>query len=350
MADPVLPVEWREQIVSSFERRLHELGSPIVDKGDSRDQMLAQARSILDEVAGLRDGVSENSDAISLSLDIGASRAASGVHPVESLRAAAVLFDIAFPFVFKAFGAAGSPDAASSAALSLHRVIMSRIASSSVSYVGFLLNKLHDSHRAERARLSRDLHDRAAHAVRVALQNLELYEVYADRDVARAQDRLRRARDAVRQAMDIIQRFSLELRTTLRPDGLENAITDYLAANASNEVVTNVKVDGDTATVPVEICEEVYIVLREAMRNALAHSGATRIDVTVEIGEFALAARVCDTGRGFAVDEVARSNDGIGLSSMRERMQLLGGTFGLSSRPGEGTTATITVPLPRGLL
>lgn len=349
--DLALSAEWREEIVNSFERRLQALGSPILDRPDSRTQMLDQARSILDEVVE-RYGGSTTTDlnAVSLSVDIGVSRALEGVHPAESLRAAAVLFETALPVLTRAFSVSGTPDAPSSAALVLHRVIMSRITSSSVSYVGFLLKKLHESHRAERSRLARDLHDRAAHAVGVALQNLELHEVHAGRDLTRARDKLRYARDAMRQAMDSIRCFSLELRTTLRPDELENALTDYLVANAQSGILTSVRVTGDTAMLPTEVCEEVYIMLREAIRNALVHSGTSRLDVTVHISESQLSAQVADTGRGFSADEVAKAGEGIGLSSMRERVQLLGGALRLSSRPGDGTTAEISIPLGRVLL
>lgn len=344
-----LPAEWREAIVCSFERGLQALGSPIVDRLDSRTQILDQARSILDEVIDRHEGVTENTSprALSLSVDIDAGRPLEGVHPAESLRAAAVLFETAFPHVARAFSAAGTLDAASSAALLLHRVIMSRIASNSVSYVEFLLKKIHDSHHAERARLARDLHDRAAHMIGVAIQNLELHDVHASRDIARAQDKLHRARDAMRQAMHSIRHFSLELRTTLRSNELESALAEYLAANTESDVLTSVKVTGDPAMLSREICEEVYIILREAIRNALVHSGATQLEVTVGISEAQLYAQVSDTGRGFSVDEVTETGQGIGVSTMRERVQLLGGSLRLASRPGHGTTAEISIPLGR---
>lgn len=347
-----LPAEWRDEIVSHFERRLHALGSPILGRPDSRTQLLEQARSILDEVAEWHEDRGADTDlgAISLSIDIGASRALEGVHPAESLRVAAVLFDIALPFVMRAFSASGTPDAASRAALVLHQVIMSRLASGAVSYSGFLLRRVNDAHRAERARLARDLHDRSAHAVGVAIQNLELHAMHEGRDEARARTKLHAAGEAMREAMDSIRRFCIELRTTPRPDELEGALAKYLAANAESTVVTSVRVAGDTTLLPLDVCEEVYIVLREAIRNALVHSGATRLDVTVGISESQVFARVSDTGRGFSVDDVARAGESIGLSSMRERVQLLGGVLRLSSRPGEGTTAEISIPLGRVLL
>ncbi|MGH3754716.1 MAG: sensor histidine kinase, partial [Pseudonocardiaceae bacterium] len=148
-----------------------------------------------------------------------------------------------------------------------------------------MLKTIRDSHRAELALLARDLHDHAAHAIGVAIQNLELHEVHADRDAAQAQEKLHRALDAMRQALDRVRHFSVELRTTVRPDELERALTEYLAANAERNFRTSVKVTGDTVMLPGQVCEEVYVTLREAIRNALVHSGTTQLDVTVGISE-----------------------------------------------------------------
>ncbi|MGH3972144.1 MAG: sensor histidine kinase [Pseudonocardiaceae bacterium] len=350
--DPILSDELRAEIVSSFEHRLRAQGSSILDSVDARDQMLDQIRSVLDEVVDSYRAATENADlsTMSLSAETDARQGIEGMHPTESLHAANVLFETALPFVLRAFSAIGRPDAEAGVAVVLHRVIMSRIVSSAVSYTGSILKAIRDSHRAELARLARDLHDCTAHTIGVAIQNLELHEVYASRDLAQAQEKLHRAREAMRQALDGVRHFSAELRITVRPDGLERALTGYLAANAERNILTSVKVTGDTAMLPGQVCEEVYVTLREAIRNALVHSGTQRLDVTVEISESRLLAQVSDTGQGFSVEEATKAGEGIGLFSMRERVQLLGGTLRLSSRLGHGTTVEISIPLGKVLL
>jgi len=348
--DPILSVELREEIVSSFELRLRARGSPILDSHHAHEQMLDQARSILDEVVDSYRAATESIDSspMSLRVEIGASQTIAAMHPADSLQVASVLFETAWPVVQQAFSRCGRPDA--EAALVLHRVVMSWVASGAVSHTVLVLKTIRDSHRAELARLARDLHDRAAHAIGVAIQNLELHEMYACRDVARAQEKLHRAREAMRQALDSVRQFSAELRTTVRPpEELEQALTEYLAVNADGNVLTSVEVTGDTAMLPREVCEEVYFTLREAIHNALVHSGTTRLDVTIGISESQLDARVCDTGRGFSVEKATNAGKGLGLSSMRERVQLLGGELRLSSLSGHGTTVEISIPLGRVL-
>lgn len=343
--DPILSVELREEIVSRFEHHLRAQGSPILDSAFAHEQMLEQARSILDEVVDSYRPATESIDPgpTSLRVGTGASQAIEGIHPTDSLQAASVLFETALPVVKRALSADGRRNA--EAALILHRVVMSWAASYAVSHTVLVFKTIRDSHRAELAQLARDLHDRTAHAIGVAIQNLELHKVYASRDVARAQEKFHRAQEAMQQALDSVRQFSAELRTATRPGELKRALTEYLAANADDNVLTSLTVTGDTTTLPQEVCEQVYYALREAIHNALVHSGTTRLDVTVGVSDAHLHARVSDTGGGFSVAEMTNAPKGLGLSSMRERVQLLGGTLRLASLPGHGTTVDISVPL-----
>ncbi len=346
--DHILSGELSEEIIASFEHHLRAQGSSILRSIDAREQMLNQARSILTEVVDICKGVT-NDSSMPRSAETGAGQAIEGVHPAAALHAASVLFETALPFVRRAFSAVGRPDAEDGAALVLHRLVMSRIAWSAVSYTGFMLKTIRDAHRAELALLARDLHDHAAHSIGVAIQNLELHEVHASRDAAHAQEKLHRAQEAMRHALDSVRHFSAELHATVRPGELEQALTEYLAANAESNIRTSVMVTGDTAMLPGDMCGEVYVTLREAIRNALVHSGTTLLNVAVGISESRLLARVSDTGRGFSVEEATKDGEGIGLSSMQERVQLLGGALRVSSLPNRGTTVEVSIPLGRVL-
>lgn len=84
--------------------------------------------------------------------------------------------------------------------------------------------------------------------------------------------------------------------------------------------------------------------LEEALTNVLKHAGATYLEVGVRAeAEHGLSLWVCDNGRGFNVDEVLAASAGIGMSSMRARIERIGGRLSIESRPGRTLlTATIT--------
>jgi len=86
--------------------------------------------------------------------------------------------------------------------------------------------------------------------------------------------------------------------------------------------------------------------VQELMNNALTHGRATQIQVQLDVGGEQITAVVEDNGSGFNVDEMWKKNvDGIGLSSLRERVNLLGGTFEIQSALGQPTKAEFFIPI-----
>jgi two-component system, NarL family, sensor histidine kinase UhpB len=92
----------------------------------------------------------------------------------------------------------------------------------------------------------------------------------------------------------------------------------------------------------------VYLAMREAIRNAIKHAGCSRIGVALEVRDGHVHGLVEDDGEGFdpeAVEEATPSSWGVGLGSMRERLEMLGGSLRVDSEPGEGTKVEMRVPL-----
>jgi signal transduction histidine kinase len=87
-----------------------------------------------------------------------------------------------------------------------------------------------------------------------------------------------------------------------------------------------------------------YRVAQEALRNAARHAAAKRAAVTLRVGPDAVRLTVRDDGRGFDVS-AARSEGGIGLAIMEERVRLIHGVMSVDSRPGRGTTLRVAIPL-----
>lgn len=136
----------------------------------------------------------------------------------------------------------------------------------------------------------------------------------------------------------------MELRQREVQRSLEAALSDLLHDLIPPDVVSDLSVDGDETRVPAEPRSQVFLILREAIRNAVTHSGCRRITVRSEILPQAITGCVEDDGRGFDV-QTLRPAQRNGLRSMEERAALLGGTLEVSSVPERGTTVRVTIPL-----
>ena len=98
--------------------------------------------------------------------------------------------------------------------------------------------------------------------------------------------------------------------------------------------------EGNLKQIPATVRIALFRVLQEAMGNVAKHSGADRATVAVRIQGDRAILRVTDQGLGFE-----NENHGLGLISMRERVEALGGSFSVRSRKDGGTRIDVRVPL-----
>ncbi|MDQ3790414.1 MAG: sensor histidine kinase [Actinomycetota bacterium] len=201
-----------------------------------------------------------------------------------------------------------------------------------------------DSNGGERRRVARELHDKVAHSLGVALNSLELHEAYLERDPSRARRELRVARHAVRGALRHVQELSADLRGRAVLGSVDHALRDYLRMVASPAVDWSVTVRGDERTLDPDLRDDLYLILREAARNALIHSAARHLVITVAVRADAVHGTVTDDGHGF--DPGSHPASG-GLTAMRERAESHGGSLTVSSTTGAGTVVQVHVPTGR---
>jgi signal transduction histidine kinase len=148
-----------------------------------------------------------------------------------------------------------------------------------------------------------------------------------------------------------IHRAALDLRPTALDDlGLYRALLTY-ADDWSERygIAIDVQTVGDEDRLPSEIETAVYRIVQEALTNVLKHAAARNVSVLLERKDGELRLIIEDDGKGLdpeAGDEASRSGAGprLGLSGIRERLALIGGTLTLESTPGSGTTLFIQVP------
>lgn len=265
----------------------------------------------------------------------------------DAARASAALVRAAVQTV--AAGLPAGPESALAVggfAAALHESIVGQLVTAADGYTGYLLDRLHRSHMDERRRVARDLHDLIAHSVAVVLQNLELAVLNRDRDQDRARVKLDTALDHLRETLDMLRAVSRSLRQSVAAAGLAAALRSYLR-DASFGRATDIRVTGDESAVPSAVQGELFLVLREALRNAHVHGAPSTVRVSVDIRTDEVRAEVRDDGRGFGSEAERDHALGTGMVSMRERVALLGGVIDVHSTPSEGTTVTVQVPLTR---
>ncbi|WP_066907214.1 sensor histidine kinase [Millisia brevis] len=224
----------------------------------------------------------------------------------------------------------------------------------------------------ERRRLARDLHDRVGNTISAAARRLEILEAAQLAGASTTADAMQPAVSALTAAMHEVSDLTTALRAGLSgprlPAGsgrdpgagsaagygsgtgereaiatvdLRVALESAVAAMCLESTSVAIRVVGSSAWLPDRTRDEVFVIVREALRNAVRHSGAAAITVEVDIAPDRVVAVVVDDGVGFDAARTTRTN---GLSSMAERAELLGGEVAVTSRPGQGTSVLVHIP------
>ncbi|MBP2707901.1 hypothetical protein JOL79_29390 [Microbispora sp. RL4-1S] len=228
-------------------------------------------------------------------------------------------------------------------ATGLEESLSRRIREAADAYHSFLLNQVFEAQESERRRIARELHDRIGHGTGVAHQQLALAEAYRAADPARASAKIVMVQQAIREIMDNLRLMTSELHRQAPVRNLEKSLLDLLEAVEDESISVVFDVNGDESWVEPAVLEETFLILREAVRNALNHGAPTMVLVRVDIAPHQLTGSIQDNGRGFGPARVG--HDGVGLMSMRERAELLGGTVIISSEPGAGCLVELFLPL-----
>jgi two-component system sensor histidine kinase UhpB len=126
--------------------------------------------------------------------------------------------------------------------------------------------------------------------------------------------------------------------------GLSAAIDDLAGEVQADGIVVEMTIDTDLDQVADELHTTIYRVIQELFHNAVKHSGTTRLTLTVVVNPNTVDIVVQDYGKGFIA---TLPTDGFGLTGIRERVRLAGGSYDLQTAPGEGTRFAIRLPLTK---
>jgi signal transduction histidine kinase len=211
---------------------------------------------------------------------------------------------------------------------------------------GSIRRRLIQAQEEERARIARELHDDINQ--RVALLAIELKELEEGlpESASATRDQLRRISGGLSDVASSIQALSHRLHSSkLEYLGIVSAVSSLCKELCEQHgVEIDFRSEGIVGRIPPEIALCLFRVLQEALQNALKHSGVRQFGVNLLGTSDEIQLAVSDNGRGFE-EQAPTSRSGLGLISMRERIQLVNGEFSIESTPGRGTTVHARVPL-----
>ena len=203
----------------------------------------------------------------------------------------------------------------------------------------------------ERERLSRELHDGVAQLVAHLLLRLDTIKelVEADRQ-QEAEAELERLHGVADELYEDIGESITGLRTNVRERGLVCALQDYVEQfEERHQIPVSLRTDDAADQLSPLAALQLFRLVQEALTNVRKHAGAREATVTLTSnGPDQLRVVIADDGQGFTPGSPRNGKARpLGLTSMRERVEALGGTFEVNSQPGSGTQVTATIPIPR---
>ncbi len=215
--------------------------------------------------------------------------------------------------------------------------------------VQYLAGRLIGAQEVERARIARDLHDDVSQqlaGVSIAFSGLKqrLGEYHVSEELR--QELVELQQQTLKLARNVRQ-LSHDLHpAVLQHLGLVKGLTSYCGElGRAHGVAMTCTAEGDFGAITPDAALCVYRIAQEALRNVIAHAGASRADVRLlQMGDQAQIT-IADDGRGFDATNRVERDTGLGLVSMSERARIIGGTVSIVSGPNQGTRVQATIPM-----
>jgi signal transduction histidine kinase len=211
------------------------------------------------------------------------------------------------------------------------------------------LHRVMAGQEGERKRIARELHDQTGQALASVMVDLKMLENAKNETEARQS--IGRLRKAITEEMEAIHNLAVALRPSVLDDlGLVPAVEMLVRGFITRqEIPVELTIIGFAEKRPdgcTETC--VYRIVQEALSNVARHARATEVSVLLEWRGENIRGVIEDNGIGFAPERVD-SKTKLGVLGMKERAQLLQGTFRIESGPGDGTMLVFEMPAKAGV-
>jgi PAS domain S-box-containing protein len=206
--------------------------------------------------------------------------------------------------------------------------------------------RLIEAQEKERAWIARELHDDFNQKVAMVSVNLEYLKRGLSGSEVQAKSYAEEIKEQIKELGNDIHALSHRLHSSkLDYLGLATACKGFCRELSIRQ---SVEIEFHSENIPRELSKEISLclfrVLQEALQNAVKYSGVRNFQVVLKCASGEVELSVSDSGSGFDLDE-AMSGEGLGLTSMKERLKLVDGQLSIESKPGMGTTIYARVPL-----
>jgi two-component system sensor histidine kinase DegS len=212
-----------------------------------------------------------------------------------------------------------------------------------------LVVRIIEAQERERLRLSRQMHDGPAQSLTNLILQAEICERLFETDTERARAELANLRNAVAGTFQKVKQFILNLRPMMLDDlGVVPTLRRYVDSFADNSgIATHLIVTGKERRLESHKEVTIFRLVQELLNNAVEHGHATTVQINLDIGDDAARVSVEDNGSGFELTDSLTSAEAekLGLSTMRERVEMLGGQIHFDSSLGRGTKVSFDLPV-----
>ena len=210
----------------------------------------------------------------------------------------------------------------------------------------FSVEMLVNVQEAERQRLSRQMHDGPAQALSNFILQTEIAMRLFDVDAAQARNELGNLKIAAMSTFQKVRNFIFELRPMMLDDlGLAPTIlryADMFKEQAGVEV--SVTVTGSERRLESYVEVMVFRAMQELLSYSVHQNQANLVKIQLDMGGTLVKLSVDDNGKGFDTDDLGKEAN-LGLKLIKERTEMLGGTFEINSSPGKGARVTLSIPI-----
>jgi signal transduction histidine kinase len=207
-----------------------------------------------------------------------------------------------------------------------------------------LSSRLVAAQETERAAIARELHDEVGQSLTgVLLEMANLTNLIRREKNAPLETKVTEVKQLVEDCIGVVRNLALLLRPPMLDDlGLIPAL-QWQARETTKRSGIRVKIaaEGIPETLPDELNTCIYRIVQEALHNAMQHSGAHTVRISVQLKDANMYVSIQDDGKGFS----PKGGRGMGLLGMEERVSRMGGSFAIESEKGFGAILRVVLPV-----